>query len=63
MAQSDFKQSARNSKRNKLGKKSEYIKQNEWIQHFNAVYPDAIFQAADEAFGGIEIKELKSLVD
>ncbi len=50
-------------KRNKLGKKSQYIKKSQWLEHFNATYPDAIFQAADEAFGGIEIKQLKSLLD
>ena len=50
-------------KRNKLGKKSHYIKPNRWQEHFDATYPDAIFQAADEAFGGIEISELKTLVD
>ena len=50
-------------KRNKLGKKSQYIKPNQWSKHFDAIYPDAIFQAADEAFGGIEINELKSLVN
>ncbi|NJO99228.1 MAG: DUF29 domain-containing protein [Pleurocapsa sp. CRU_1_2] len=50
-------------KRNKLGKKSQYIKQNEWLEHIVDVYPDAIFKTADEAFGGIEIPELKSLVD
>ncbi len=49
-------------KRNKLGKKSQYIKSNQWSKHFDATYPDAIFKAADEAFGGIEIQELKSLV-
>ncbi|HHP7231395.1 MAG TPA: DUF29 family protein [Xenococcaceae cyanobacterium] len=50
-------------KRNKLGKKSQYIKANQWSEHFAATYPDAIFQAADEVFGGIEIKELRSLVN
>ena len=30
---------------------------------YYAIVPDAIFKAADEAFGGIEIKELKSLVN
>ena len=50
-------------KRNKLGKKSQYIKQNMWLEHIKNVYPDAIFKAADEAFGGIEVKEIKSLVN
>lgn len=50
-------------KRNKLGKKSQYIKQNEWFEHIVDVYPDAIFKTADETFGGIEITELKSLVN
>ena len=50
-------------KRNKLGKKSQYIKPNQWREHVDAIYPDAIFKAADEAFGGIEIKELRSLVN
>jgi hypothetical protein len=50
-------------KRNKLGKKSHYIKSGEWQEHFQATYADAIVQAADEIFGGIEIKELKSLIN
>ncbi|WP_319419125.1 DUF29 family protein [Pleurocapsa sp. FMAR1] len=50
-------------KRNKLGKKSQYIQKNQWLEHFDATYPDAIFQAADEACGEIEIKQLKSLLD
>ncbi len=50
-------------KRNKLGKKSQYIKSNQWMEYFEDVYPDAMFKAADETFGGIEIKKLKSLVD
>jgi hypothetical protein len=50
-------------KRNKLGKKSHYIKSGEWQEHFQAIYGDAIFQAADETFGGIEIKQLKSLIN
>ena len=50
-------------KRNKLGKKSQYIKQDRWLQYIESVYPDAIFKAADEAFGGIEVKEIKSLVN
>ena len=50
-------------KRNRLGKKSYYIKPNQWQEHFDNIYLDAIFKAADEAFGGIEISELKSLVD
>ncbi|BAZ46636.1 hypothetical protein NIES4102_36720 [Chondrocystis sp. NIES-4102] len=50
-------------KRNKLGKKSQYIKLNQWSDHFKATYPDAIFKAADQVFGGVEIKELKSLVN
>lgn len=50
-------------KRNKLGKKSNYIKQDRWSQYIEDVYPDAIFKAADEAFGGIEVKEIKSLID
>ena len=66
-------------KRNKLGKKSlagapslapyvdagshHYIKQDRWLEHIKDIYPDAIFKAADEAFGGIEVKEIKSLVN
>lgn len=50
-------------KRNKLGNKSHYIKSNQWLEHFAACYPDAIFKAADEAFGGIEIEELKSMIN
>ncbi|AFZ34125.1 protein of unknown function DUF29 [Stanieria cyanosphaera PCC 7437] len=50
-------------KRNRLGNRSHYIKPNQWNEHFKAIYADAIFKAADETFGGIEITELKSLVD
>ena len=50
-------------KRNKLGKKSHYIKQGQWQEHLQEVYTDAIFEAADEAFGGIEVEELKPLID
>ncbi|MGB5636156.1 MAG: DUF29 family protein [Waterburya sp.] len=50
-------------KRNKLGKKSHYIRRDDWQEHIEAVSPDAIFKAADEAFGGIEIKALKSLLN
>ncbi len=50
-------------KRNRLGKKSYYIQPNQWQEHFDNIYLDAIFKAADEVFGGIEISELKSLVD
>lgn len=50
-------------KRNQLGKKSHYIKQQQWQEHFQAAYPDAIVKAASEAFCGIKIKELKSLTN
>ena len=50
-------------KRNRLGKKSQYIKQDRWLEHIRNVYPDAIFKAADEAFGGIEVKKIKFLVN
>ena len=50
-------------KRNRLGKKSHYIKQGQWQEHFQAAYPDAIVKAASKAFGGIEIKEIKTLIN
>lgn len=37
--------------------------EDDWQEHIEAVSPDAIFKAADEAFGGIEIKALKSLLN
>jgi hypothetical protein len=50
-------------KRNKFGKKSHYIKQGQWQEHIKESYSKSIFKAASEAFGGIEMKELKYLIN
>ncbi|MGK7892607.1 MAG: DUF29 family protein [Xenococcus sp. (in: cyanobacteria)] len=50
-------------RRNRLGKKSHYIKQGEWLEHFNEVISEAIVDAAQEVFGGIETKELRTKID
>ncbi len=50
-------------KRNKLGKKSHYIKPNEWDEHiFNCQF-EAILGAAKEVFEGIDYQELEKLVN
>ncbi|HHP7231049.1 MAG TPA: DUF29 family protein [Xenococcaceae cyanobacterium] len=45
-------------KRNRLGKKSHYIKQNNWQDSFDETFPRALIEASQEIFGGIEIPEL-----
>lgn len=50
-------------RRNRLGKKSHYIKQGEWLEHFNEVISEAIVDAAQEIFGGIDTKELRTKID
>ena len=49
-------------KRNKLGKKSHYIKVNEWNEHILDCQFEAILAAA-EAFKGIDYLELERLVN
>ena len=50
-------------KRNKLGKKSHYIKLNEWNEHILNCQVEAILGAAKEVFEGIDYQELEGLVD
>ena len=50
-------------RRNRLGKKSHYIKQGEWLEHFNEVVSEAIVDASQEIFGGIDTKELRTKID
>lgn len=47
-------------RRNRLGKKSHYIKSGEWLENFNEVISEAIVNAAQEIFGGIEETELRT---
>ena len=50
-------------KRNKLGKKSHYIKQTDWTESFDASLPRALIKSSQEVFGGTDLNELKGLVD
>ena len=50
-------------KRNKLGKKSHYIKVNEWNEHILDCQYEAILATAKEVFEGIERRELERLVN
>ena len=50
-------------KRNKLGRKSHYIKQGEWDEHILNCQFEAILGAAKEIFEGIDYQELEKLVD
>jgi hypothetical protein len=50
-------------RRNRLGKKSHYIEQGEWLEHFNEVISEAIVDASQEIFGGINTKELRAKID
>ncbi len=50
-------------KRNHLGKKSHYIKQNDWEDSFQQSLPIALIKASQEVFGGIDLDELISLID
>lgn len=50
-------------RRNRLGKKSHYIKQDEWLEHFNEVISEAVVDASQEIFGGIDTKELRAMID
>ena len=49
--------------RNKLGKKSHYIKQNSWQEHYQNKLFTAIRKAAEEIFEGIEIEELEPRIN
>ncbi len=50
-------------KRNRLGKKSYYIKQNDWKEYILECQFEAILGAAKEVFEGIDYQELEKLVD
>ena len=50
-------------RRNRLGKKSHYIKQGEWLEHFNEVISEAVVDASQEIFGGINTKELRARIN
>ena len=50
-------------KRNKLAKKSHYIKQSEWEEHIWECQFEAILGAVKEIFEGIDYQELEKLVD
>ena len=50
-------------KRNPLGKKSYYIKPNDWEENFQQAFPRALIKASQEAFGGIDIEDLNNLIE
>lgn len=50
-------------KRNHLGKKAHYIKQNDWEDSFQEALPRALIKASQEAFGGMDLDELSNLID
>ena len=50
-------------KRNRLGKNSHYIKQQEWEQHIVECKVEALYAASKEIFEGIEYQQLEHLVD
>ncbi len=50
-------------RRNRLGRKSHYIKLGEWLEHFDEVISEAIVDAASEIFEGIEVKELRDRIN
>jgi hypothetical protein len=50
-------------KRNHLGKKSHYIKQNDWTDSFAEAFPRALIKASQEIFEGIDLDELINLID
>lgn len=49
--------------RNRLGKKSYYIKQGCWLKHFDNKLYRAVIKASKEVRGGMEIKDLKATID
>ena len=50
-------------KRNHLGKKSHYIKQNNWTDSFNEALPRALIKASQEIFNGIDLDDLIDSLD
>lgn len=50
-------------KRNRLGQKSHYIKQDEWKEYILDCQFEAVLDAAKEVFEGIDYRDLEKLVD
>ena len=50
-------------KRNKLGKKSHFIKENNWSEHISNCQFEAVLGAVKEVFEGMDYQELERLVD
>lgn len=50
-------------KRNRLGKKSHYIKDGNWNEYISACQFEAVLGAAKEIFEGMDYQELEKLVD
>jgi hypothetical protein len=50
-------------KQNKLGKKSHYIKENEWGEHILNCQYEAVLDSSKEIFEGIEYRELEKLIN
>lgn len=49
--------------RNKLGKKSHYIKRGNWSESYDRKLYRAIIKASQEVAGGMEIKDLQAKID
>ncbi len=49
--------------RNRLGKKSHYIKQGDWSEHLIDRESRAVLKASKEIFGGIEVQQLRKQID
>ncbi len=49
--------------RNRLGKKSHYIKQGNWTEHLIDRESRALLKASKEVWGGIEVKQLRKQID
>lgn len=50
-------------KRNRLGNKSHYIKQNNWNEYILECQFEAVLSAAEEIFEGVNYQDLEKLVD
>jgi hypothetical protein len=50
-------------KKNKLGKKANYIYQDEWLEYIESNYPSALLNSSYEILGRIDYQELKMIVD
>ncbi|WP_319420223.1 hypothetical protein [Pleurocapsa sp. FMAR1] len=51
------------ARRNRLGKKSHYIKQDDWNEYISNCQFEAILGAAKEALEGMDYQDLEKLVD